>query len=98
MNQKDHRALATIDMLLRFLREISNNATDENDEEKTKTNLADDQLDHISNFLLRRKAYMLVAMQRYDEAERLLKQMLDNPQNSDFALKELAYIQKNKGK
>lgn len=41
---------------------------------------------------------MLVAMQRYDEAERLLKQMLDNPQNSDFALKELAYIQKNKGK
>lgn len=98
VNQKDHRALATIDMLLRFLREISNNATDENDEEKTKTNLADDQLDHISNFLLRRKAYMLVAMQRYDEAERLLKQMLDNPQNSDFALKELAYIQKNKGK
>lgn len=85
-------------MLLRFLREMGNGAMDENDEEKPKTSLSDDQLDQISNFLLRRKAYMLVAMQRYDEAERLLKQMLDNPQNSDFALKELAYIQKNKGK
>ena len=35
-------------------------------------------------------------MRRFEEAERLLKQMLNDPQNSDFALKELAYIQRNK--
>lgn len=98
VNQKDHRALATINMLLRFLHEMDNNQMDENGEEKGERALSRKQLDDMSCFLLRRKAYMLVAMQRYDEAESLLKQMLDNPQNSDFALKELAYIQKNKGK
>ena len=37
-------------------------------------------------------------MKDYDDAEKLLKQMLDEPDSSDFALQELAYIQKNKGK
>lgn len=49
------------------------------------------------NFLKRRKAYVCISQQRYDEAEKLLKKMLDDPDNSDFALNELAYIQKMKG-
>lgn len=50
------------------------------------------------SFLKRRKAYLLIEMARYDEAERLLKQMLDEADSSDFALLELAFIQKKKGK
>ena len=50
------------------------------------------------NFLKRRKAYLLVEMKEYDDAEKLLKKMLDEPDSSDFALQELAFIQKNKGK
>jgi hypothetical protein len=49
-------------------------------------------------FLKRRKAYLLVSLERYDEAESLLKQLLNDPENSGFALRELAYIQKKKGK
>ena len=49
------------------------------------------------NFLKRRKAYVCISQQRYDEAEAMLKKMLDDPDNSDFALNELAYIQKIKG-
>ncbi|MBM6993135.1 MAG: hypothetical protein I3J02_07720 [Prevotella sp.] len=49
-------------------------------------------------FLKRRKAYLLVRYERYEEAETLLKQLLDDPSNSSFALRELAYIQKKKAK
>lgn len=49
------------------------------------------------NFLKRRKASVCISQQKYDEAEALLKKMLDDPDNSDFALSELAYIQKIKG-
>lgn len=41
---------------------------------------------------------MLVREKKYDEAEQLLKQLLDDPENSSFALNELAYIQKMKAK
>ena len=44
----------------------------------------------------RRKAYLLVSLGRYDEAKTILTAMLKEPENSDFALNELAYIQKNK--
>ena len=44
----------------------------------------------------RRKAFLLVSLHRYDEAEAILTKMLNEPENSDFALNELAYIQKNK--
>lgn len=48
------------------------------------------------NFLKRRKAYAYIDLQRYDEAEALLKKMLDDPDNTDFAIGELAYLQKIK--
>jgi hypothetical protein len=38
-----------------------------------------------------------IDLQRYDEAEALLKRMLDDPDNTDFAIGELAYLQKLKG-
>jgi Tfp pilus assembly protein FimV len=49
------------------------------------------------NFLKRRKAYVYIDLQHYDEAESLLKKMLDDPDNTDFAIGELAYLQKLKG-
>ena len=51
---------------------------------------------HFAAFVKRRKAYLLVSLGKYDEAEALLKKLLDDPENSDFALTELAYIQNNK--
>ena len=41
---------------------------------------------------------MLFERKCYDDAEKILKEMLDEPDSSDFALQELAFIQKNKGK
>lgn len=49
-------------------------------------------------FLQRRKAYLLVRQGSYDEAEKLLKQLIGDPANSTFALKELAWIQKMRAK
>ena len=60
----------------------------------TADNMA--QLNAFENFVRRRKAYLLVSLGRYDEAEHLLKLLLDDPDNSDFALNELAYIQQKK--
>ncbi len=61
--------------------------------------LAEKQPQHsFVSFLKRRKAFLLVRQGSYDEAEKLLKQLLDDPENSYFALKELAYIQKKKEK
>ncbi len=98
VNQRDHRALNIIDSLINFLREATSRNEDEDNEDKPKVQATFEQVEHIYNFLLRRKAYLLVSTQDYDEAERLLKRMLNNPVNSDFALKELAYIQRNRGK
>lgn len=98
VNQKDHRALAIIDSMNNFLREATSRKENEEDEDKPTVQAYSEQVEHIHNFLMQRKAYLLVSLKRYDEAERLLKKMLDDPSNSDFALKELAYIQRNKGK
>ncbi len=98
VNQKDHRALHIIDNLINFLRETTSQSDDEESRDKPKLQASSAQVEHIYCFLLRRKAYLLVATKNYDEAERLLKQMLNNPKNSDFALRELAYIQRNREK
>lgn len=98
VNQKDHRALNIIDDLINFLREATSQHEDEENGDKPKVQASFEQVEYIYNFLLRRKAYLLVSTKNYDEAECLLKKMLDNPSNSDFALKELTYIQRNRGK
>lgn len=98
VDQKDHRALNIIDTLINFLHEVTQQQDDDEDDDRPKAQVSEEQVEPICNFLLRRKAYLLVSIGRYEEAESLLKKMLDNPSNSDFALKELAFIQRNKGK
>lgn len=46
---------------------------------------------HIA-FLKRRKAYVLIDMQKYDEAELFLKEIVNDPLCKDFAEGELNYI------
>ena len=46
------------------------------------------------SFLDRRKAFVLVDKHKYDDARALLNKMLDDPENMDFAINELAFIQK----
>lgn len=48
------------------------------------------------DFLRRRMAWICVDQGYYDEAQNILNEMLTEPTNSDFALSELAYIQKMK--
>lgn len=84
VNSNDYRALGIIDQLLAFL-------------ENKKRGQEDDNInDHFLKFLLRRKAYLLVEKKRYDEAGQILHSLLDDPSSSDFAIDELAWIQKKK--
>lgn len=86
VNGKDFRASIVIDGLLQEM-------------ERTKAisgRTHNDMEVSFINFLYRRKASVYIDKQRYDEAEKLLRKMLDDPENSDFAINELAYIQKIK--
>lgn len=87
VNSGDVRAMNIIDSLLA---EVGNPFAIDDDTEHDKAT------ESFVRFLYRRKAYLYVAQEAYDEAERLLKKMLDDPESSDFALNELAYLQKRK--
>ncbi len=85
-NSKDFRALAVIENLLTYI------AKDEDSEdEETNSTLID-----FINFLRRRKAYVYIDIGELEEAEKIYTQMLEEPENSDYALNELAYIQRLK--
>jgi hypothetical protein len=86
-NSKDFRAIMVIDKLLDIAQPNGN--AEEN------TNPA---IISFINFLRRRKAYTHIDLKQLDKAEEIFKVMLDEPENSDFALNELAYIQKLKGR
>lgn len=47
----------------------------------------------LSDFLRRRQAYSYINFGNLDEAEKSFKSMLDEPDNRDYAIHELAYIQ-----
>lgn len=51
-----------------------------------------EELQSFVNFLRRRRAYSLIDFDELDEAEKAFTDMLEEPENSDFALGELAYI------
>ncbi len=53
-------------------------------------------LSHFVAFLCRRKAYLLVDSERYDEADELLRKLVKDPESNEFALHELAYVQKKR--
>ena len=92
VNGHDFRAMTFIDSFLSELLPVVGEESLEN------TTAEMYEIAAFVGFLKRRKAYLLVRSERYDEAERLLKQLLDDPANSDFALRELAYVQKKKQK
>lgn len=97
VNGNDHRALDILNGLLGSFKMMNEQASNEEENEaNSQSNPNKEQMAGFINFIRRRKAYLLVSLQRYDEAERLLKQLLDEPANSDFALNELAYMQKSR--
>lgn len=81
VNNGDFRALSIINTLLMSLADSS--------VQQQST------LHSFINFLRRRKAYVLIDRQQYAEAKLLLKQLLEEPESSDYALRELAYLQNN---
>ena len=80
----DYRSLMTIDGILEDL----HNSIVEDEEGEFEQSVHP-----FLQFLYRRKAYVLVELHRFDEAEEMLRQMIDDPESGDFALDELAYIQ-----
>ena len=80
----DYRSLMTIDGILEDL----HNSIVEDEEGDVEQSVHP-----FLQFLYRRKAYVLVELHRFDEAEEMLRQMIDDPESGDFALDELAYIQ-----
>lgn len=80
----DYRSLMTIDEILKDL----HNSIVEDEEGEFEQSVHP-----FLQFLYRRKAYVLVELHRFDEAEEMLRQMIDDPESGDFALDELAYIQ-----
>ena len=82
VNSGDFRALGQVEQLI-------NNITYGMEEE--------DPPPHIKNFLAflnRRKVYLLIDKGEIEEARKILNQMLDDPESSDFAINELAYLQR----
>jgi len=56
-----------------------------------------EHLTELLNFLRRREVYIEIDRGYLDEAETICKEMLNEPENSDYALSELAYLQKLRG-
>ena len=80
----DYRSLMTIDGILEDL----HTSISEDEEGEVEQSLRP-----FLHFLYRRKAYVFIELHRLDEAEEILRQMIDDPESGDFALDELAYIQ-----
>ena len=52
--------------------------------------------ENFQSFLKRRKAYYLIDMRRYDDAEAVLEELMKNPDQADWAKSELEYIREIK--
>jgi Tfp pilus assembly protein PilF len=46
------------------------------------------------NFIRRRRGYAYIDFNQLDQAEKIFTQMLDEEENADYAINELAYIKK----
>lgn len=90
VNSHDFRAMTFIDS---FLQELQPMMGPDQDEDASPM---EGEVGAFVCFLTRRKAFLLVRGENYDEAEPLLRRLLDDPNSSSFALKELAYIQRMK--
>ena len=87
VNSKDYRALSIIHSLLEKV-----------NKQVLELGEATDSLYSFHNFLKRREAYALVDIGQIDEARAIYKEMLSYPESQDYALSELAYIQRVYGK
>lgn len=86
VNSHDFRAHEVVNRMLTFVNENIENA--ENMEEDVNPALLD-----FKNFLRRRKVYLYINEERYLRAERMCHEMLEEKENENFAIDELAYIQ-----
>ena len=87
VNSNDFRASDTINNLMSFVRGFMMQS-DEEDED------VPEHITEFYHFLRRRQVFLWVNQDHLDEAERECNNMLEEPINADFALDELAYIQK----
>ncbi len=86
VNSGDFRSLNYIDQIISNLE----SGVDPNDDEA----LPEPHIMKFLAFLKRRKVFVLVEKEEYEKAKTLLNGMLDDPENADYAINELAYIQK----
>lgn len=93
VNSHDFRAIPFITNLLAEIEAMEEN---NNDDDNTPDIASSSDLTAFKSFLRRRKAYALIETRQYNEAEHILKTLLDDPDSSDFALNELAHLQKLK--
>lgn len=98
INRKDYRAIGAINALLTRLEDYRRSESEDMDDDENISASNSSQIDDLISFAKRRKAYLLISLGRYDEAETILKKMLNEAENKDFAINELAYIQKNRNK
>ena len=85
VNSGDFRSMGTIDQLVESINENLDLEEGEKPAEHIQAFLA---------FLNRRKAFILIDKGRLEEAKTLLNKMLEDPLSADYAINELAYIQK----
>lgn len=95
-NAKDFRALGIINNLINVIDNLKDNPDEEEEEDGEENISAKDtpELKHFRDFLCRRRAYAYIDLGMLDEAEKEFKAMLADPDNKDYALSELAYIER----
>ena len=82
----DFRALYVINTLIKELREKYADGVEKMSEEE----------EAFMDFLRRSWAFVHLEMNDLESAEKVYEKMLDEPANADYALTQLAYIQKRK--
>lgn len=87
----DVRALNYIENIEREMEEEYQNR---DDEEET----LDQNIQAFRSFLSRQKAFLFIEKGSWDEAEKLLNVLINDPRSTDFALQELAYLQSLRNK
>lgn len=85
VNSGDFRSMGIVDSIMNHI-----NEQHKQDEEEDIPAHVQQFLD----FLKRRRAYLYVEKRQFEEAKKMLNAMLDDPGNRDFAINELAFIQK----
>lgn len=82
-NSKDLRLFSYTEGIMD---EVKRNFTDN---EELPDNIRD-----FMNFIRRRRGYALIDFNQLDKAEKIFTQMLDEEENADYAINELAYIKR----